>query len=235
MSTASRYATFIAGRSACHHRTPPSASMSRARRTGSVRDQGSAAMRLEPPARLVQVAALLPEPPHREREVDRASGVAGRDRAVKHGPQVVVLALELLQEPALVGTGQAGGDRLRERQVPAGVAAPDRRRVVAGVEHLRRELADRLEHLEPRLGRRPGAGSGSGRRATSARRGRPSRSRTTGRRSPRPPRGRSRRRRRTADRAGGGAGRRGCRSSRRSRRGASAGGPAGRGRRPRGG
>ena len=62
---------------------PPSASSSRARSRGSSFDHGAASIASRRAPRLGQVAVLLPEPPHRERDADRHRRIRLRDGPVE--------------------------------------------------------------------------------------------------------------------------------------------------------
>ena len=92
-------------------RCPPATSRPRrgppaslARRRGSSCDQSAGVHGLEPAARLGQVAVLLPEPPHRERQADRGrSGPSAAHRPIEDGPDVVMLEFESVQPATLIG------------------------------------------------------------------------------------------------------------------------------------
>src|SRR6185312_14996504 len=91
--------------------------------------------RVQSPSRLVQVAALLPEPPYGERQPDRGRRVAGRGRPIEDGSDVVMLAIELIEEAALLDTRQLRGEALAEVEEPARVARRDLSRLAALREH----------------------------------------------------------------------------------------------------
>ena len=103
---------------------------------------------LEPATGLVQVAALLPEPPHGESDTDGCGAVAGEWRAVQDGTDVVVLQFEAFEDCTLVRSGQLWRGCLHEIEIPTRVERPDGRGLWPLVQHLRRELADGLDHDE---------------------------------------------------------------------------------------
>ena len=72
--------------SPCHQHVPPSASISLRAKTRVVARPRRRGHRLEPPPRLGEVAVLLPEPPHREREADRDRRVRLRRRPGRGRP-----------------------------------------------------------------------------------------------------------------------------------------------------
>ena len=182
---------------------------------------------LETAAGLGQVATLLPEPPQREGKPDRGLAVAIGGRTVDRGPQVVVFQLQPVQPGALVGPGELRRRAPGQVEEPGPEPAAHLGGLGATVQHLAGELADRLEHREPRLRRLEHSQQALVRQladrvdevvADQSRRSR---------RPPRPPRGRSRPGRPRAAPAAAAPARRGCRSSRRWRRAASAGARAG--------
>ena len=106
---------------------------------------------VKPAPGLVQVAALLPEAPDREREADRGPRVAGRGRTIEDRADVVVRPLELVEEPALLGAGEIRGDPLGERQEPGAVSRRNGVSLAALRQLLRRVGPNRVQHLEPRV------------------------------------------------------------------------------------
>ena len=107
--------------------------------------------RLQPSARLGQVAVLLPEAPHREGDPDRDRRVGRRDRAVEDGADVVVLELQPIEPAPLVGPGQLGGSLRDERHVPVAMAGADEVGLPVGLEPFRRVLPDRVQEPEAGL------------------------------------------------------------------------------------
>ena len=180
--------------SACQYATPPRASASRAREHGR-QVPAAAAQVVETDPRLVQVAALLPEPPQRERDAHRELGIRAVGGPHDRRPQVVVLALEAVEPAPLIGARELRRRLLRQVEECPAAALLDVLAFAARGEHLGRVLADRIEHhVALRRRRPPRRGAGSGRRASRHRRGRRCRPRSPGRRRDRPHRARSRRR-----------------------------------------
>ncbi len=107
--------------------------------------------RVEPDAGLVEVAALLPEPPEREREPCRDLGEWPRDRVIQGGPQVVVVAFQSIEPGSLVRTGQMRSGPFGEREERRGMPVADVVALATRLEHLARELRDGVEHHEARL------------------------------------------------------------------------------------
>ena len=140
-----------------------------------------------PPARLGQVAPLLPEAPERAHEAEGDLGERPLRRVGQGGPEVLVLALEPFEPPPLVVAGQVRLGGLGEVEVGAGVALADRIRLA------RARSAARAH----RPGSPPGARSAARRPRRPARRG----SGRRGRRGRRGHRGPGRRTRRSAPRA----------------------------------
>ena len=100
---------------------------------------------------LVQIAALLPESPQRVGHPDGDVGIGGIGRPIEGRPQIVMLALESVEPCALFGPAQFGGGALGELLERHRMASGDGVGFAGRGEHLRRVLADRVEHREARL------------------------------------------------------------------------------------
>ena len=107
--------------------------------------------RLQPRPRLGQMAVLLPEPPHRERDADRHRRIRLRDGPVEDRADVVVLQLEPVQPAPLVGARQLGGRLVHERDVPVAVAALDQLDLAVGLQALGGVRPDRVQEPEARF------------------------------------------------------------------------------------
>ena len=94
-------------RSPCHQHVPPSASIELRAQPRVVVRPRCRRHRLQPSARLGEVAVLLPEAPHREGDADRDRRVGRRDRPIEDRPDVVVLELEPVEPAPLVGARTA--------------------------------------------------------------------------------------------------------------------------------
>ena len=188
--------------------------------------------RLEPAARLVEVAALLPEAPHREGEPDGDRRVRRADRPVERGPDVVVGVLEPVEPgrwSSPVSSGAARARREPTNQSRGGARAPSRSPL--RLEPLVGELADRVEQPRSAARRRASRSIRTRLWSASAMQAVDDVPAELGRRAADGLGGvevDAARRRRTAGRGAAGRRRRAGRSSRRWRRAASAGARAGR-------
>ena len=130
-------------------RGPPCSSRPQAR---VVARPGRRGHRLEPPPRLRRGGRASARTATSRRPIRIATAGSRRgDGPVEDRPDVVVLALEPVEPAPLVGAGQLGGRRLRERHVPVAMAGIGSRRSRRGLEPLGGVLADRVEQPEARL------------------------------------------------------------------------------------
>jgi hypothetical protein len=113
------------------------------------------------PSALGQVPALLPEPPDRPGCLLGPVGLAGLDGPAQAGPEVGVLQVQAVQPLALVGAAEVGPGGHGQVEEPAGVPPGDLVQLAGGGQPLPPELADRLQHGEPRAA---GGGPGGGQR-----------------------------------------------------------------------
>ena len=129
--------------------------MSRARRIGSSRDQAAAAIASRRRRASYRWPRFCQNRHVAKREVDRGLRVLARYRAIERDPDVVVGVLEAL-EPARAGRRRSAAAAPRS----ANASEPARRGARSSSARWPRpssisvgELADGVEHLEPRLGR----------------------------------------------------------------------------------
>ena len=122
---------------------------------------------------LGEVAAELPHPPHRPGDAEADVGGATLHDPAQGGPDVVELALQPVQPPLLIWPGVLRSGLLRQLEECQRVASPDLVDLAGFGQPFHGEVADCLEHPEPRVAdsSRPGEG-GSGRRGRRGRRGR---------------------------------------------------------------
>src|SRR5438445_12290290 len=95
--------------------------------------------------------AYLPETQQRRRKSQRLFGARVRDAPVERGSEVVMVKLQAVElRPTLVAE-QAAFRCFGERGQSGGVAVADEIRLSALIEAVARELADCLQHDQPRF------------------------------------------------------------------------------------
>jgi hypothetical protein len=120
-------------------------------RAGALRAGAQREQLLEALAPLLLEVAHLPEAPKLSTDRKADLRLAGPQRPVERGADVVPLCVETIEPFALLRAEQSRLGFLGQREVEAGMPAPDCHPVAARRETLERVLTDGLEHPQARL------------------------------------------------------------------------------------